>query len=123
LYPGLLVVPFGLDRLRRRRVGEAALLAVWAVVAWVAVNLAFVMIAPGPWSTFFRFNAHRPPDWDSLWFVACQRLEGGTGCPWSVGVVNELALALFVLVSVAVWFARRARDPDFAAWTFAFPLL
>jgi uncharacterized membrane protein len=123
LYPGLLAVPFGLDRARQRRLGEGVLLAVWAVVAWAAVNLPFAFVAPEPWSNFFRFNAHRPPDWDSLWFVVCQRLEGGTGCPWSPALVNALALLLLVLVAVAVWFARSARHPGFRAWTFAFPLL
>jgi uncharacterized membrane protein len=123
LYPGLLVVPFGLDRARQRRFGEGLLLAVWAVVTWAAVNMPFAFLASTPWSTFFRFNARRPPDWDSLWFVVCQRLEGGTGCPWSPTMVNALALVLLVLVAVAVWYARSARRPDFPAWTFAFPLL
>jgi uncharacterized membrane protein len=123
LYPGLLVVPFGLDRIRRRQIGEGILIAVWAGVTWAAVNLPFAVLAPGPWSTFFRFNTHRPADWDSLWFVACQRLHGGTGCSWSPGLVNILSAAALVVVAGVVWFARRARDPDFPAWTFAFPLL
>jgi uncharacterized membrane protein len=123
LYPGLLVVPFGLDRARQRRIGEGALLAVWAVVAWGAVNMPFAILAPSPWSTFFRFNARRPPDWDSLWFVVCQRLEGGVGCPWSPTLINVLAATLLLLMAVAVWFARSARRPQFPAWTFAFPLL
>ncbi|HJP65771.1 MAG TPA: glycosyltransferase 87 family protein [Actinomycetota bacterium] len=123
LYPGLLVVPFGLDRIRRRQIGEGILIAVWAGVTWVAVNLPFAVLAPGPWSTFFRFNAHRPADWDSLWFVVCQRLEGGTGCGWSSGLINAGSAVAFVAVAAVVWFARRARDPEFPAWTFAFPLL
>jgi uncharacterized membrane protein len=123
LYPGLLAIPFALDRARRKRLGEGLLVLVWAVVAWVAANLPFAVLAPGPWSTFFRFNAHRPADWDSLWFVACQRLHGGTGCSWSPGLINALSAAAFVALAVGLWFARRARDPDFPAWTFAFPLL
>ncbi len=123
LYPGLLLIPFGLDRVRERRVGEAILLVVWGFVAWATVNVPFALVASGPWSTFFRYNAHRPPDWDSLWFVACQRLEAQTGCLWSPAIVNALAIGLLVLLAVAVWFFRSARDPRFPAWTFGFPLL
>jgi uncharacterized membrane protein len=123
LYPGLLLVPFALDRARRKRLGEGLLVVVWAGVAWVAVNLPFALLAPGPWSTFFRFNTHRPADWDSLWFVACQRLHGGVGCSWSPGLINALSAAAFVALAAVLWFARQRRDPDFPAWTFAFPLL
>lgn len=123
LYPGLFVVPFALGRLRRGRTGEAAQLVVWSVVAYAAVNLPFAVLAPHPWSTFFRFNSQRPVDWDSLWFVACQRLHGGTGCSWSAHLIDGVSLALFLALAAGLWFAKRARHPDFPRWTFGFPLL
>lgn len=123
LYPGLLSVPFALDRVRRTRRGQAVLLLVWTGVTWVAINLPFALVASGPWFTFFRFNSERPADWDSLWFIVCQRLEGGIGCGWSPAAINAASAVLFVASAAAVWFLRRRRQHDFPAWTFAFPLL
>jgi uncharacterized membrane protein len=123
LYPALFVVPFALGRLRQRRTGEAVQLVVWSVVAWAAVNLPFAVLAPHPWTTFFRFNSQRPVDWDSLWFVACQRLHGGTGCRWSPHLVDAVSLALFLALAAGLWLAKRARHPDFPRWTFGLPLL
>jgi uncharacterized membrane protein len=123
LYPGLLVIPFALGRLKKGRAGGAASLVVWAGVAWAAVNIPFAIVSSHSWATFFRFNAHRPLDWDSLWFVACTRLKGGGTCGWSPKLMNALTLLAFVVLSVAAYAVKRARDPSFARWTFAFPLL
>src|SRR2546427_940208 len=122
LYPALLVVPFVLGRLKQRRTEGAVQLTVWAVVAWAAVNLPFALLAPRSWATFFRFNASRPVDWDSLWFGVCQRLHG-TGCPWSAHLIDGLSLVLFVALAAGVYLARRRRNPDFPRWTFGLPLL
>jgi uncharacterized membrane protein len=122
-YPGLLVVPFALTRLRERRVRSALLLLGAAAGAWIVVNLPFALLARDPWSTFFRFNAKRPVDWDSLWFVVCQRQHAYPGCAWSSGVVNVASLALFLVVAAGLWFARNVREPRFPAWTFGFPLI
>jgi uncharacterized membrane protein len=123
LYPALFVIPFALGRLRQRRPDGAAQLLVWAVVAFVAVNLPFALIAPHSWATFFRFNAQRPVDWDSLWYGVCQRLHGGIGCSWSAHLIDTLSLLLFAGLATALWFLRRARDRDFPRWTFGLPLL
>ncbi len=122
-YPALLLVPFALARLKEKRRGGAASLVVWAGVTYAAVNLPFALVAPKQWSTFFRFNSSRPVDWDSIWFVVCQRLHGGTGCAWSPRMVNVVSVIIFAGLAILVYLARRARDPQFARWTFAFPLL
>jgi uncharacterized membrane protein len=123
LYPALLLVPFVLGRLRQKRRGGAAILAVWAVLAWAVVNVPFVIASRPEWETFFRFNAHRPLDWDSLWFVACTRLHGGGTCGWSANLMNWLSLASFAVVAAIVYWIRRVRDPGFPRWTFGFPIL
>jgi uncharacterized membrane protein len=123
LYPALLLVPFVLHRWRERRTGEASVEVTWSLVAFAAVNLPFVLLAPGPWATFFRFNTQRVVDWDSLWFVACQRIQGGQGCGWSPHLVDTLSLLLFGAVAAGLYVLRSRRDPGFARWTFAFPLL
>jgi uncharacterized membrane protein len=122
-YPALLVIPFVLHRLRERRRGDAAAIGLGAAGAYAAVNIPFILLAPHAWSTFFRFNVARPVDWDSLWFVACQRMHGNTGCGWPAGPVNRWSLVAFVALAGLVWLVRRAREPGFPAWTFAFPLL
>jgi uncharacterized membrane protein len=123
LYPALLLIPFVLHRWRERRTGEAGLLSAWSAVAFALVNLPFVLLAPGPWATFFRFNTRRVVDWDSLWFVVCQRIEGGQGCAWSPRLVDTVSLVLFAGVASALYVLRARRDPGFARWTFAFPVL
>jgi uncharacterized membrane protein len=126
-YPGLLVVPFAADRWRggggRRRPERAVTVVVWAVIAWVALNVPFALAARSSWWTFFRFNAERPVDWDSLWFVACTRLQHAGSCSWSPRAVNAWSLAAFVAVAAAVWLVRARRDPGFARWTLGFPIL
>ena len=123
LYPALLVIPFALGRWRERRAGAGATLAASAALAYVAVNLPFAVASPHAWSTFFRFNAARAVDWDSLWYVACNLLHGDIACSWSARLIDALSFLLFVAVASAAWFARRARDPDFPRWTFGLPLL
>ncbi len=124
LYPVLLLVPFVLGRLHERQRRRALSLAVWSALAYGAVNLPFALVARNSWATFFRFNAERPVDWDSLWFVACSRLHGGaTGCDWSVRLINVVSFVLCVVLAVVVYWARKRRHPDFPRWTFAFPLI
>jgi uncharacterized membrane protein len=115
-------VPFVLDRFRgRREVGGVHLM--WAALAtWIALNVPFAIAGTSGWLEFFRLNSARPPDWDSLWFIGCQRLPGLALCD-HVGLINVLSLAVFVLLAVAVWRMRAAREPDFPRWTFGFPLL
>lgn len=126
LYPALLVLPFALHRLRegdRRGLGR---LVGWTAGVFVALNVPFALAAPASWSTVFRYSARRPPDFDSLWFVACDRLSGAgpaLACPWPVRTVNALSLVAFAALAVLAWWGRRRREPGFAAWTFGFPLL
>jgi uncharacterized membrane protein len=122
-YPALLVPPFVLDRVRQGRPQAAGRLVLFAVGGWLLVNLPVALGASGPWQTFFRFNSARGADWDSLWFVVCQRLHGGQFCPWSPGVLNVASVMLFVALAVAVWWARSSVRRDFPAWTFGFPMI
>ncbi|HXF56793.1 MAG TPA: glycosyltransferase 87 family protein [Actinomycetota bacterium] len=117
LYPALLALPFALHRLRE---GDGR--GLWRVVGWTAgafvvLNAPFALAAPAAWATVFRYNASRPPDYDSLWFVACR------ACPWSVRTVNALSLAAFAALALLAWWCRWRREPTFPAWTFGFPLL
>jgi uncharacterized membrane protein len=122
LYPALFVVPFMLGRFKGRDPDAGIHLAWAAAGTWIAVNAPFAIASPSSWWEFFRYNAQRPADWDSLWFIVHHRLTGdlyfGATKP-----IDAWSAILFVGISVTVWMLRRRIDPDFPRWTFGFPLL
>ncbi len=119
LYPALLLIPFALARLREDRRNRVAVLGLTAVGTWALVNVPFALIDFERWSEFFRFNAIRPADWDSLWYIAGRHL----GFVWDAAVVNGLALGTFLLAAAGLWFTAGRRLPASRVWTFGFPLL
>jgi uncharacterized membrane protein len=122
IYPALLVVPFVLGRFKERD-PDAGIHLAWASIAtYIAVNAPFAMASPNSWWEFFRFNAQRPADWDSLWFIVHHRVTGDLyfGATKALDVGSAV---LFVVASAALWSMRRRLDPDFPRWTFGFPLL
>lgn len=122
LYPALLVVPFVAGRFRERD-PDAGIHLAWASIgAWLLVNMPFALGAPGSWWTFFRFNSERPADWDSLWFVACHRITGELYCE-PTQAINAASLLLFAASTAFVWWRKARREPGFARWTLAFPIL
>ena len=123
MFPGHLAVPFVLGRVHERRRVGAVRLAWAAAITWLALNVPFAVFGRSGWWEFFRLNSQRPPDWDSLWFMACQRLPGARSVCTHTWLVNLSSLVAFVVLSVLVWRLRARRQPDFARWTFGFPLL
>jgi uncharacterized membrane protein len=121
LYPVLLLVPFAIGRLRDRRTGAAVSLFTWAAIAYAVVDVPFFLVSRHSWLTFFRFNADRVPDYDSVWYLACNRLH--LGCSLSPHAVNEISLAVLGGLAGVLWWVRHFRQPDFPRWTFGFPLL
>ena len=67
-------------------------------------NLPFVLLAPTGWWEFFRYNAARLADWDSLWYLVCERTTGET-CT-NTRLVNLASVGSFV-AWVAVGSSRR----------------
>jgi hypothetical protein len=74
------------------------------------------------WAEVFRFNAERPVDWGSLWFVGCHALTGSLDCE-PVRLVNALSVILFAAGAVWVWRAKVAREPAVPRWTLGLPLI
>lgn len=113
-------------RVVRRPVGWL----VAAIVAVVAVNLPFVVVAFDNWKWFFRFSSKRPPDfavWNALHIT-------------SVPVVNVLSLAALAVAAlvalrygrtptsarlstafvIAVWMiTNKVSSPQYSLWVFA----
>ena len=97
-------------------------MAAGAAGTWLALNVPFALLAGDGWSRFFRFNATRTADWDSLWFIGCHQLTGNLGCT-DTQLVNVASAVLFLVSVALVWWIKRRVDPDFARWTAAFPVL
>jgi uncharacterized membrane protein len=121
-YPAMLALPLIAHRLRDRE-PDAAIRIGWATVGtWLVVNAPFALASPSGWSTFFRFNAARPADWDSLWFIGCERVDVTAICGHT-SRIDVASLALFVSSFLLVWIWKRHREPGFARWSLAFPML
>jgi uncharacterized membrane protein len=122
LYPVLLLVPFALERRRERDHRGAIRIGVWASIAWLVLDLPFMVLAFDRWYEFFRFSADRMVHWATLWFVGCHTLTGRLDCG-HVRLVNGLSLVVFAVAAVWVWRAKIAREPDVPRWTLAFPII
>ena len=121
MFPALLVVPFVAGRFRGKEPDRGIRLAWAAAGTWLAINLPFILAAPGSWWEFFRYNGGRFADWDSLWYVACERSTGQT-CS-QTDLINGASLVMFVAWAGLVWLLKARRDPGFARWTLGFPIL
>lgn len=121
VFPMLLVLPLVAGRFRGKEPDRAIRLAWAAAGTWIAVNLPFALAAPAGWWEFFRYNAARFADWDSLWYVACERVTGQT-CT-STGLINVASLIMFFGWTGVVWGIKARREPGFPRWELGFPIL
>jgi uncharacterized membrane protein len=121
-YPAMLLVPLIAQRVRDREPDSAIRLG-WATVGtWLLVNAPFALASPSSWWTFFSFNSTRPADWDSLWYIGCTHVDAVAICDHA-SRINALSLLLFATSFGLVWWWKRRREPGFARWSLAFPML
>jgi hypothetical protein len=126
LYPALLVIPFAVGRLRERHgAARGARLGVWAAVTYAAVNFPFAVLGTRGWWTFFKLNVERTMDFDSVWYVACRRIQGSVSnyCAWSPRMVDAASLVILLAAVVGIWRWKAIRQPDFPRWTLGFPVI
>ena len=107
LYPVLLLGPLLVLGIRTGRLGELARTAAATVATWLAVNLPVMVLFPRGWSEFFRLNARRGDDMDSLFnvvksFTGWQGFDPNLGFWQPPQMLNEVVLALFVLCCAAI---------------------
>jgi uncharacterized membrane protein len=107
LYPVLLLGPLLVLGVRTGRLGGLARTVAATVTTWLAVNLPVMVLFPRGWSEFFRLNARRGDDMDSLFnvvksFTGWQGLDPNLGFWQPPQRLNEVVLALFVLCCVAI---------------------
>ena len=125
LYPLLLLGPILLLCLRTARMREFARCAGTAVLAWVLVNLPVLVLFPRGWSEFFRLNARRGDDMDSIYnvvksFTGWQGFDPGLGFWEPPTVTNAVTAALFALCCAGIGYLAltAARRPRLAQLAF-----
>ena len=107
LYPLLLLGPLLVLGLRTGRLADVTRTVLAAGLAWFAVNLPVMLMFPRGWSEFFRLNARRGDDMDSLYNVI-KSFTGWRGFDPDLGfwqpptVLNTVVAVLFVLCCAAI---------------------
>lgn len=119
LFPVLAVPLIALACWAEGRRRDAAVHVGAAAAAWLAVNVPVMIAAPQAWSRFFVLNRERPPDWDSLWFVAERALRHGL----DVASVNRWSLALFCVGAIAITVVGARSRPPSRWWELTLPVL
>jgi uncharacterized membrane protein len=107
LYPLLLLGPLLVLSIRTGRLREVVRTGVVAAMTWLLVNLPVLALFPRGWSEFFRLNARRGDDMDSLYSVI-KSFTGWVGFDSDLGLwqppnnLNTVVLVLFVLCCAAI---------------------
>ena len=118
LYPLLALLPFGAED---RRTGDrrgVRTLTGWTVGTTLVLNLPFAVAGFASWATFFRLNASRPADYDSIWGVPC-----ALHACLPDGFVKVGAPVATVALAWWIWRTAVRRQPDLPRWVLLFPLL
>lgn len=107
LYPILLLIPLALLGLRTGRLREVGKTAAAAFVAWLVVNLPIMVMFPRGWSEFFRLNARRGDDMDSLYNVVksytnWQGFDTGLGLWEPPTILNAVVFVLFATCCLGI---------------------
>ncbi len=105
LYPALLLLPLLVLGVRAGRLRDVAQTVVSAVFAWLLVNLPVMVLFPRGWSEFFRLNARRGDDMDSLYnvvksFTGWSGFDGNLGF-WEPPVMLNSVVAVLCLICLA----------------------
>jgi uncharacterized membrane protein len=107
LYPVLLLGPLLLLGIRTGRRAELARTAAATAATWLVVNLPVMVLFTRGWSEFFRLNARRGDDMDSLYNVV-RSFTGWRGFDPDLGfwqpprTLNAVVLVLFLLGCAAI---------------------
>ncbi|MBV9512766.1 MAG: DUF2029 domain-containing protein [Mycobacteriaceae bacterium] len=125
LYPVLLLLPLLLIGVRTGRLRQVGQTAVTAAVTWLVVNLPVMVLFPRGWSEFFRLNARRGDDMDSLYNVV-KSFTGWSGFDGNLGfwqppvVLNGVVAVLFVgcLAAIGYLALTAPRRPRVAQLSF-----
>jgi uncharacterized membrane protein len=107
LYPVLLLGPLLLLAIRTGRFAALARTVAATATTWLVVNLPVLVLFTRGWSEFFRLNARRGDDMDSLYnvvksFTGWQGFDADLGFWQPPQMLNAVVLVLFLLCCAAI---------------------
>jgi uncharacterized membrane protein len=100
-YPVVLLWPLFLLCLRAGRLRAFWQTAGAAAVAWLVVNVPFIIVAPSGWATFYLYSSKRGADWGCIWYFF-QYLHWPVLGTSSVPSLNLLSTGLFGAACIAI---------------------
>jgi len=118
LYPVFLLGPLLLLCLRAGRIRDFAQAFAGALVAWLVVDVPFMLLNFKGWATFYTYSELRGIDYGSIWLVLEQ--NGWLGNNFSVSKVNLISALVLALCCLGIaWLTFAAqRRPRFAQLAF-----
>ena len=100
-YPLVVFGPLLLLCLRTGRLREFAKTLAAAVVAWLAVDLPVMIVAPSGWAHFYTFSKDRGADWGSIWYMLEHFNVPVLGNP-ALSTLNKLSAVFFAAACAAI---------------------
>jgi Glycosyltransferase family 87 len=115
-YPLVVFGPLLLLCLRAGKMREFGKTLAAAVVAWLAVDLPVMIVAPSGWAWFYVFSKERGADWGSIWYLFEHYNVPILG-NYQLGQLNLMsafffAVALAAIALLALAAPRRPRLPQ-----------
>jgi uncharacterized membrane protein len=115
-YPLVVFGPLLLLCLRAGQLRDFAKMFAAAVLAWLAVDLPVMIVAPSGWAWFFVFSKERGADWGSIWYFFEHFSVPALGNS-SLSALNLMSAVFFAVACAAIaWLAlaapRRPRLPQ-----------
>jgi uncharacterized membrane protein len=100
-YPVVILWPLFLLCLRAGKLRKFWVTAGSGAVAWLVVNLPFMIVAPSGWATFYVFSSKRGADWGCIWFFF-QYLKWPVLGTSSVPSLNILSTGVFAVACILI---------------------
>ena len=66
-FPIVLLLPIALILVRKSKIKELINYIALTSIAWLLINLPFIITTPAGWFRFFKLNSERAADWGSIW--------------------------------------------------------
>lgn len=100
-------IPYRVNLLSARPLGAAAVTVTAAASTWLAVNLPIAALYPNGWQEFFRLNATRHADPDSIYnvitsFTGWSGFDGYLAHGEAPTILNLVSLLVFVIACLVI---------------------
>jgi len=100
-YPLVVFGPLLLLCLRTGQLRAFAKMFAAAVLAWLAVDLPVMIVAPSGWAWFFVFSKERGADWGSIWYLF-EHFNVPVLGNFSLSALNLMSAASFAVAFAAI---------------------